>query len=575
MQDAVEEVAAAMAAETHQKLFAKLQLPALSLPELSCGCASERQLFSWLEKYDLQPYQSADQLRLASLLSTLIDEVAQWRAPASKRLAMLDLLREYAVACAEAMAIQRAVMANAQTAELRKIVLAAVRLLQQLGKAFASVAQQLTGESGLALILRERRARSLQRAVDSYARVVQIVSLFGLGTPQHCWRNMQILVRLAQLQKLDAKQVGDTLSPRSKSSATGAYLQVVLFASANPTQLNTREQELLWGLARDWSRAAQIVLNFTERENALLASLALDQPPVPANRLGNCKVDLRHFTAPQGWKVDLTKMLDLLERQMKRRHDPLLEKLYHGWASKAGRSERRTPLQQNCEFVIGIGAICHHLGADAPDGRSAPQGFFQWSEPDRDHLCLEVPTVDYGSGKAVGEYDVVLPSAPSLRRDSRARAGSGAEKAAERYRPQVASVLNCSGRGIGLSLPPSSCDKLRVGELVGIRLEEKWQVAVVRWQHTLPDHSRAGVEVLAADSMPVQVQRHTAAGHLSAPIAGLLVKSSVEDKPALILPVPLFKAHDSVELRANSDSQPVTLQRQTLATGSFARFEFV
>ncbi|SEA42590.1 hypothetical protein [Microbulbifer marinus] len=575
MQDAVQEVAAATAAEAQQKLFAILQLPAQSLPELSCGCATERQLFSWLEQYDLQPYQPADQLRLAGLLSTLIDEVAVWQAPASKRLGMLDLLREYTVACVEAMAIQRAVMANAQTAQLRKTILAAVRLLQQLGKGFAGVVRQLDGESGLALLLRDRRARSLQRAVDSYARVIQVVSLFGLGTPQHCWRNMQILLRLAQLQKLDGKTVGDTLNPRSKSCTAGTYLQAALFASANPTQLNSREQEQLWGLTRDWSREAQIVFAYTERDNGLLASLALDQPPIPANRLGSCKVDLRHFTAPQGWKVDLTNLLGVLERQMKRRYDPLLERLRHGWASKTGRSERRTPLQQTCEFVIGIGAICHHLGADGAGHGTTRQEFFQSSEQNRDLLRLDVESVDYRTGGAVGEYDVVLPTAPSLRREARARAGGGAERIAERYRPQVANVLNCSGRGIGLSLPPSSSDKLRIGELVGIRLQEKWQVAVVRWQHTLPDHSRAGVEVLAAESMPVQVQRHTAAGHLSAPIAGLLVKSAAEDKPALILPVPLFKSHDSVELLAQSDPQPVTLQRQTLATGSFARFEFV
>ncbi|WP_323845795.1 hypothetical protein [Microbulbifer magnicolonia] len=574
MQDAVRDVAAARAAEVQQKLFAKLQLPALSLPALSCGCATERQLSGWLEQYDLQPYQLADQQRLGGLLSTLIDEVAHWQAPAGKRLPVLDLLREYTLACVEAMAIQRAALASTQTAELRKTVLAAVRLLQQLGKAFAGIAAQLQDERGLALLLRERRARCLQRAVDSYARVIHVVSLFGLGTPQHCWRNMQILLRVAQLYKLEAKQVGDGLHPRRKGSTSGAYLQVALFASANPAQLDTQEQEQLWALTRDWSRAAQIVLAYSDRRNGLLASLALDQPPVPANRLGSCKVDLRHFTAPQGWKVDLVHVLTLLERELKRRYDPLLEKLQRGWASQTGRSERRTPLQQTCDVVVGIGAICHHLGARGSEQDSAPEDFFRWSEPDRDHLCMDVDSVDFRSGQTIGEYDVVLPCAPSLGRETRART-RGVEKVAERYRPQVANVLNCSGRGVGLSLPPSSCAALRVGELVGIRLQDSWQVALVRWQHTLPDHSRAGVEVLAAEAMPVQVRRHTAAGHLSAPIAGLLVKSTPEDKPALILPVPLFKCHDSLELLASSNPQSVTLHRQTLATGSFARFEFV
>ncbi|MFC6634236.1 hypothetical protein [Microbulbifer taiwanensis] len=117
-------------------------MPARTLPALSCGCATGQQLFSWLEQYDLQPCQPADQQCLAGLLLSLTDEVARWRAPAGRRLAMLELLREYTLACVKAMGIQRSVLATAQTAELRKTVLAAVRLLQQLGIAFACVAGQ-------------------------------------------------------------------------------------------------------------------------------------------------------------------------------------------------------------------------------------------------------------------------------------------------------------------------------------------------------------------------------------------------------------------------------------------------
>ena len=569
MQEAVTEAARTGAAAS-KNLIASLELPALTVRELSCGCASERQMYRWLAHYDLQPYHPSDQQRLAGLLLTLIDEVAQWQAPAERRLPMLELLREYTLACVDAMAIQRGVLARAQTPELREAVLLALRMLRQLGAAYASIAAQLAGDGGVALLVRGRRACSLHRAVDSQRRQVRIAALFGLATPKRCWRDMQLLLRLAQLHRVDGKRVTDSLHPRGRDSTARAYLQAALFASANPVQLSGEEQDRLWDLSHDWGRAAKIIANYTEMRDGLLACLNLDQPPVPANRLGSCKVDLRHFSGSRGWKVDLAGVLTLLDKQLQKHADPLLERARNGWAAHSGRTARRTPLQQHCDIAIGIGAISFHLGGSG--GPALPDGFLPRGEADRDHLCLDVDSVDYASGKTINEYDVSLPSAPSLRRDACVSSDRGAE---QRYRPEQANVLNSSAHGLGLSLPQAVGDRLRVGELVGVRLQDRWQVAVIRWQFTMPDHSRAGIEILAAEALPVKVQRHTSAGHLSAPIAALLLKAAQEETPSLILPVPLFKVYDTVELLAESQCYPVTLQRQLMGTGTFARFEYV
>ncbi|WP_250461550.1 hypothetical protein [Microbulbifer litoralis] len=565
MQEAVSPEAGSPSADAlpAEKLIAGLQLPERTLPALSCGCAGGRQLLSWLVAYDLQPYQPADQQRLAVMLFTLIDEVARWQVPAPRRLAMLELLREYTLACVDSMAIQRAALARSQTAELRRAVLAAVRLQLKLGRAFAAVAVQFAGARGIGFLARAKCARSLQRAIDAYRRTVRLHILFGLAAPARSWREMQLLVQLARRWKLAGKTVRDARHPRKRDCAADAYLQAALFASANPLQLDADDQEALWQRSGDWCRSAAIVDHYSDRSNALLVSLALDQPPVPASRLGNCKVDLRHFSGGRGWKVDLGGVLGLLERQLHRRRDPLLERTRQVWAEQAGRGERRSPLQRDCEIAIGISAICHHMGSGRRQGRrSFPNGSGRGGQ----RLCLDVDTVDFRSGETVGEYDVVLPAAA----DPDWRAGDDGC-----YRLERANMLNSSGGGIGLSLSLAMRERLRVGDLVGLRLDSAWQLAVVRWQHALPDHCRAGVELQAAGSLPVEVQRHTAAGHLSAPIAGLLVETSAGEKASLLLPVPLFKCYDTVELLGRGDSHPVTLERQTLATGSFARFEFV
>ncbi|MCW8126120.1 hypothetical protein [Microbulbifer halophilus] len=561
-----EAVSPAADAAPQEQWIAGLRLPPPSLSSLSCGCANERQLFRWLIACDLQPYRPADRQRLVDMLFVLIGEIARWQAPAPRRLAMLELLRQYTLACVDSMALQHATFAGAQTIELRKSVLAAMRLLLYLGRAFAGAAVQLAGPDGVGLLAREKCARSLQRAVDVHRRTVRLHTLFGLVAPENTWRDMQLLVQLGRRWKLADKKVRDTRHPRNRDSAAGAYLQAALFASANPVQLAADEQERFWNRTCDWARAGAIVDRYTGRANALLASLALDQPPVPANRLGNCPVDLRHFSGSRGWKVDLGGVLALLERQRRRRRDPLLEHARQIWAQQTGRGERRTPVQRDCDIAIGISAICHHLG-----GRGKlPGKFFDGAAPDGDHLCLEVDAVDFHSGQTLGEYAVALPPAPGRAGGTRAR-----RRAGERYRLERANLLNSSDRGMGLSLPLSSRDRLRVGDLLGLRLDGAWQLAVVRWQHTLPDHCRAGVEALVAGPLPVEVQRHTAAGHLSAPISGLLVKAVRGKRASLLLPVPLFKCYDTVELQGRDRSRAVTLERQTLATGSFAGFEFV
>ena len=568
MQEASAEVAAPKKAAVPQKLFAQLQLPALSLSSLSFDCANERQLFNWLAHYDLQPYQPADQQRLATMLLSMMDEICRWQAPAARRLPMLDLLREYTIACVDAMAVQRATLAGIQTSELRTTVLASMRLLQGLGTAYASISEQLFEDGRVPLLARSRCARSLQRAVDSFRRIPQITALFSLATPQRCWRNMQLLVQLALVAQLSGKKVRDMQHSHGVDRVADAYCQVALFASANPAQHSSEEQERLWQLTHDWAGAAQIVTTYTDKQNSLLASLALDQPPVPANRLGTCKVDLRHFTAPAGWKIDITGVQRQLARQQSKHCDPLLERLNDAWQDSTGRVERRSPLQQHCALVFGIGAIAHHLG-DSVDASSA-EHFFNWSGSTGAELCLDTASAEAGAESFGG----MLPNAPHSGSAARMR-GRSASQVGERYRPERVDVLNCSSRGVGLRLPNAIGERARMGELVGVRLQEAWQVAVIRWQHILPDHCRVGVEVIAADCLPVRVQRHTAAGHLSAPIAGLLVKAAPEDKPELILPVPLFKCYDSVELLTPSEPRQVTLQRQVLTTSSFARFEFV
>ncbi|WP_237068525.1 hypothetical protein [Microbulbifer guangxiensis] len=552
-------------AVTASDLFARLQLPTLSLDALSCGCDDERQLYHWLADQCLQPYQSSDQQRLSALLITLADEIARWRGSSSRRLQMLELVREYALACVDGMALRRAGQIQATGPSLQADVRTATRVLQQLALAYSALAQQIRLEPGLRLLSRRRNVRALHRAVDAYRRLLQLAPLFSVETPRHSWRNLQLLVQLARAQKLADQTVRDRHHPQRRDCVAWAYIQVALFASANPGQLSEPDQERLWSLTHQWQRSAFIEAEYTDRGSALLASLALDQPPIPANRVENCQLDLRHFTAPLGWKIDLKRLLEQLSGEVQR--DELLRRVYHGWADQFGRQQRRTPTEQRCEILVGLGAACHHLDSGTP--------------PDRDvieRLCggpcepVSEDATRPSLRRQAAEFGGLLPSAPSF---GGRWQGGVRDSRADRYRPREAGVVDFSSAGMGLRLDSELAQKVRTGELLAVRLTDSWQLAVVRWQCTLSDHCRVGVELLASEALAVRVQRQTDAGHLSAPISGLLLRAAGQGGATLVLPKPLFKSGDRVELLARPGGRSLRLGSEVEVGKGFACFSFV
>lgn len=551
--------------------FAKLLgLPGRELPALSCGCASERELERWLSQYELQPYHPADQQRLVTLLSGMVEELGQWRAPAATRQPMLELLRQYALACVDGIVMQRSVLRGSQLESLHKSLRPVVVLLQRLVAAYASIWVQLEDTAGVPFLLREKRARSLQRALDAGSRLLRVTALFGLAAPADCWRNMHRLLQRGLPQQVAYRRVADPLHPRGRANAVGAYIHTAMFISANPGQLDPEQQDTLWRMTQKWSRFARLEESYADPALSLLASVSLDQPPIPSVRLRHGDIDLACFSAPRGWKLDLSGVMPRLEKHLARNFDPLVDRLCEAWRDAAGRDEQRQSAQHDCVVAIGLGATCFNLREHGAAPGAAGGVLATWFGRPEERVCMEVAAADYGSAGTVSEYGS-LPSAPSLRSERAAPA----DRAARHYRTEVAEVFDTSSRGLGLQLALEVSERLRVGEMVGVRVADTWQVGVVRWRLTRSDNCQAGVELLARRVAPVEARRRSAGGRHSEPIPGLAIEEENGSGIALVLPVPLFKAYDEVEVIAGGTTRAVTLQRQTVATPTVARFEFV
>ncbi|WGL15665.1 hypothetical protein PVT68_12900 [Microbulbifer bruguierae] len=558
------------------------------LAALSCGCRNHRQLKRWIDSYLKQNPLDDKAQRNAGMLRGILAEITRWSAPARLRLASLEVLRpvvtDHCGELAQSKAIQtKAAQGPASIAspqEQRRDLLTATILYQHLAQAYTSICVQLASTPH-PLFYRRRLARALHRGIDSYRRQIQISSRFYLAPPKGSWVALHRLLQLAREQRLDQRRVIDPcLSANDKSgrfqrreTVAHPYSHVALFASANPLQLTPEEQASLWQRCARWAKAAKLQNRPGPGTKSLLASLKLDQPPIPASRLQQSRVDMQYFSTPQGWAIDLGGPLQQLQQQLQRhlrRADvgsaDMLKRVQELWAGKTGRGGQRTPVNVPCQVVVGISAICHHLQRE---DKATPEleHAFKATSPQGSDMVMAVNSIEYRTGRPLNDYEVALPSAPSVVRHNETTATQ------KRYQPVSATLLNSSSRGAGLRLPAETQGRLHIGDLVAIQVRERWEVALVRWQYGLPDQCRAGVELLGGHTSAVRVHRHTQSGGRTAPMAGLLTGGSGHPSE-LILPTPLFQTGDKVDIVSAGQVRTVTLHQQNLVTGSCAIFEF-
>nr|WP_010133267.1 hypothetical protein [Microbulbifer agarilyticus] len=561
--------------------------PLRDLAQLTCGCRNHRQLKHWLRDFLSNNPLDEKAQRNAGTLRSLLAEITRWDAPVRLRLASLEVLRPAIVEHCSNLAL--APLANisntlgSQNQRQRREQLTAVILYQHLAQAYASVSGQLM-EASHALFFRRRLARALHRGCDSYRRLIQICNLAYQAPPKGSWSRLQHLVQTAREHGLEQRLVVDPLATGAADAPLAArrrlnrwvklshpYLQTALFASANPLQLTLDEQLQLWLCCGRWAGKTTLLERAEKSAQTLLCSLNLDQPPIPAVRLRRSAVDLKHFSAPLGWPIDLGGPLRLLQKRLRRPGAlsvDMLERVQAIWAGAKSRGELRTPVEIGCQVAIGISAIAYHLKQDGDEGPELAASFDAGNSPD---LVMEVDSIDFGTGRALNDYQVAtpLPDAPSVSRGH----SEGPRSTQKRYSPTPATLLNTSDNGAGLRLPAEVQGRLHSGNLIALKVAKRWEVGLVRWQFGLPDQCRAGLELLGGHTSAVRVRRHTRDGRLTDAMAGLL-NGIAGQPPELLLPTPLFQQGDTVDIVTAGQSRTVTLRQQNLNTGSIAIFAF-
>ncbi len=375
------------------------------------------------------------------------------------------------------------------------------------------------------------------------------------------WRNIHHLYDASERKGLQASAVKEPYRHDRETTIEAQYKQILLLALADPHHLPQADMAQVYVLLEQWAPQCRLYPpHVAEPSNVSIVDLESDAPPC----------HLVHSAAPRNTTsrlLDTSTLIHTLrgllpqtppeiltQRQALRSETPdaqwriLLQRLLTAWGmtSKRGFS-RSVGTAENIELIYGISAI---------------------------HQCLN------GSDALVTENKSSFGHHPA-RRAGKEKQPLHSPAAANEGLPQSGTVLNESAGGACLKWKAANPGKIRVGELLAIRHDQRhsqgWDVAVIRWLKTLSDHTvEFGIQLLAPDAIPIAVRlcNEEEPDHDYLKSLYLPELKATRQPASLIVPAFLYHVNDIVSLKMEHRELRLRLVKALESNRVYSRFQF-
>ncbi|SCZ49383.1 hypothetical protein [Thiohalomonas denitrificans] len=340
----------------------------------------------------------------------------------------------------------------------------------------------------------------------------------GRPAPEGLWRQLHIMYRWAQNQRLADRIVDDPQPGYRKGSVTHAYYRLLLTALAPVNEFDTRWWEPLLNSIGLWSRTLRLTESTGGEQGRYFVEWDADEPPRPTrpdmqsgwylntddlardlhDRLGHSK---REIT------VRLPKGAFTLPRHV-------VQRFHDQWCQIPARHSLRHQARQIVPMVFGLGALHNLLSYDADpeagsdcEKDSAPSDTLQLEAIQQRH-ALKPGELGTSREERHDVWDAIYaPAAPET--DSHTLpSGHWAETHANKasYRILDGRTENISSGGVCLSLPIESTQGLRVGTLIGLQSPSgRWRAGLICWLTESGQRLRFGIRNLAFRCLPVTI----------------------------------------------------------------------
>ena len=408
------------------------------------------------------------------------------------------------------------------------------------------------------------------------------------------WRNVYGLYTLAEGCGLQLETVDAAAGEAVQGTIQAKFNQIVLFALANTQRHRVREIQQIDELLSRFAKLAVLrPVSGNENERALFfCDLAGDLPPRLCSAMAGlpgvaCRIIetrplvegvLQHYADPTRLVMDSP-----------RPGKELLKRLLRALSGTERRKFQRFPESGDRSLIAGLEQIISLLTSQP--GASRLPKLASTAVQYKGIKWLDIPnysleTVSEGS---LGDFGNKVRSEVAIGRalDSNPegvmrsqQVWSTADFVPSTGADSVAKVntalLNASAKGVCLSWADRSDSCVRVGELVGMPVDEgDLHVGVIRWlNHNAKSELVLGVELLAPSVKGVKV---TLANHVDYQRPGLWIPENRKlGQPASLLVQPAgFVSGQSVFLEAEQSRLCYRLEKLEESSPSFQRFSMV
>lgn len=396
-------------------------------------------------------------------------------------------------------------------------------------------------------------------------------------TPDGAWHDIHQLYIYAEANQLNDKPVDDP-QPIANSPAPYtidfAYKRLLLLSLAEPYQLMQGEAWDIFQLVAHWAGYCEISpASQLANEGDYIVDVTADASPrfvthdtYEENLTGriididNAKHQLEaliHNMLREIQHYELLPNTGLSERQQR----DMLLRLSDHWSGNNERCEPRVTAGDTVRITTGLNA-CHYF-------LSLKSNF----TPEMDELKIITTSQEALDDEKVSSFFATKYQA-ALQKDKRHSHAS--------YNIEEWQQHNLSSRGVALRAHEGyQQSQIKVGEVVAYRFKGKyngrWQIGVIRWLKSGPDHSLdLGIMDMAKSAVPVAVKALSGVGKGTDYFRSLLVPYmvSLQQKRSIIVPANIYDINTILAVNLGKRIFHIRLTHLLLSSTAIVKYGF-
>ncbi len=461
--------------------------------------------------------------------------------------------------------------------------------------AYKVVLEQFHDESFTGYLLHKHaRAEALRRVLFYLGQLLLHSYQLYQEVPPYIWREIHGIYHYAvenELYQRDPLRENGTTEPDALS-AEGLYKQILLLALAGPYQLMKGDVQKVYSALKKWIKAVDLIPLKGQPVTAtgFVVDALSDQPPSPYGSQSRKQIS-------NGWLLGTERLPKVLETALQNASEDsqigaarplqaagnlsadLVAKLALVWGVGLTRRGKRSGISGKILMTCGIEAMYDSLGGELqPNMTEQRLGFKVTSDEEPEDVWAE---------RHLAQDEYVIDAGPDLNlkvAEPDPESQTAAEMATEepettKVCTKICSIVDHSSSGYHLTFSGGGDNRVRVGELVGLRAAATddpgsggWRLGVIRWlQAQKAARLSFGVELFEGEIKPIAIRRERAGSSVIDYWCGF--QEHCEDgRSTLILPAFYAADGDRLYLTHNGDAQTIRLQQALQRTDSFVQF---